>query len=88
MIIDIVQVLRAAVVTAKDVPPIGTHRNRPKSLPVPRRAAKLARPSHIAAAAKPQQGKALSSPPAAGGGVTLGVHTRTNSLARRSSGHP
>ena len=29
-------------------------------------------------------GKALSSPPAAGGWVTFGVHTRANSRARRS----
>ena len=34
MIIDIVQVLRAAVIEAKDDPPIGTHCDRPKSLPV------------------------------------------------------
>ena len=58
---------------------------------VPRRAAKLTHlrapklthPGRSAAAAKALMGKALSSPPAAGGGVTLGVHTRANSRARR-----
>ena len=62
-----------------------------RAIPQPRRAAKLthlcpaklAHPGHIAAAAKTQQGKALSSPPTAGGWVTFGVHTRTNSRARR-----
>ena len=34
MIIDIVQVMRAAVIETKDYPPIGTHRDRPISLPV------------------------------------------------------
>ena len=49
----------------------------------PRRAAKLTHPGRGAAAAKALMGKALSSPPAAGGWVTFGVHTRANSRARR-----
>ena len=39
------------------------------------RAPKLTHPGRRAAAAKALMGKALSSPPAAGGGVTFGVHT-------------
>ncbi len=50
----------------------------------PRRAAKLTHPGHSAAAAKARQGMALSSPPAAGGWVTFGVHTGANSRARRT----
>ena len=34
MVIDIINVLRVAVVQAKDHPPVGTYRNRPKALPV------------------------------------------------------
>ena len=45
----------------------------------------LPTPGHIAAAAKTRQGKALSSPPAAGGWVNFAVHTRTHSLGRRSA---
>ena len=49
------------------------------------RAPKLTHPGRSAAAAKALMGKALSSPPGAGGWVTFGVHTRANSRARRSS---
>ena len=48
------------------------------------RAPKLTHPGRGSAAAKALMGKALSSPPAAGGWVTFGVHTWANSRARRS----
>ena len=48
-------------------------KNARMSVNSPRRAPKLTHPGHIAAAAKALMGKALSSPPAAGGGVTLSL---------------
>ena len=67
----------------KFFPGLHAHENRIGML-TPRRAAKLTHPGRGVAAAKALMGKALSSPPAAGGWVTFGVHIRANSRARRS----